>query len=125
MTDRDIFAAAALTGLMRFTIDASTPGAYVKSTKAIAADAYDIADAMLRERERHHIPDAGKMVENTTNPTMSRDTTQSEGNVPGECTVGERLVERLSLAHMLLEDNEKLRSEIATLRKLLERLPTK
>jgi hypothetical protein len=52
MTDRDTFAAAALTGLMQFRIDAATPGAYVKSTAAIAANAYDIADAMLRERER-------------------------------------------------------------------------
>lgn len=47
---RDHFAAAALTGLMQFTIDAARPGAYVKSTAAIAADAYELADAMLRER---------------------------------------------------------------------------
>lgn len=51
-TLRDTFAAAALTGLMQFRIDAATPGARVKSTAAIAADAYDIADAMLRERNR-------------------------------------------------------------------------
>jgi hypothetical protein len=50
---RDTFAAAALTGLMQFRIDAATPGAYVKSTAAIAANAYDIADAMLRERGNH------------------------------------------------------------------------
>jgi hypothetical protein len=67
---RDTFAAAALTGLMQFRIDAATPGAYVKSTAAIAANAYDIADAVLRERLR----------------TLATQATPSEGSVPGEGT---------------------------------------
>jgi len=45
-----------------------------------------------------------------TKATTIRDTTPSEG------TVGERLVERFSITHTLLEDNEKLRAEIARLR---------
>jgi hypothetical protein len=52
---RDTFAAAALTGLMQFRIDAATPGAYVKSTAAMAANAYDIANAMLRERDKQSV----------------------------------------------------------------------
>ena len=57
---RDTFAAAALTGWL-------ASQQTVISQKEMATRAYDYADAMLRERERHHIPDAGKMVENTTN----------------------------------------------------------
>lgn len=56
MTDRDYFAAAAL-----------TRGMGVLGYEQIAKSCYEMADAMLRERERHHIPDAGEMVENTTN----------------------------------------------------------
>jgi hypothetical protein len=56
---RDTFAAAALTGLLsnipRFQLG------------VIAVQAYDIADEMLRERERHHFPGLGNMVQNTTN----------------------------------------------------------
>ena len=33
-----------------------------------------------------------------------------------DATVGERLVERISLTHALLDDNERLRAEIARLR---------
>jgi len=56
MTDRDYFAAASL-----------IRGMGVLGCEQIAKACYEMADAMLRERERHHIPDAGKMVENTTN----------------------------------------------------------
>jgi hypothetical protein len=42
--------------------------------------------------------------------------------VPGEGTVGERLVERLSITQAMLDDNEKLRAEIATLREAIRRL---
>ena len=56
---RDTFAAAALTGLL------SNITRY--QLGVIAVQAYDIADEMLRERERHHIPDAGKMAEGPTN----------------------------------------------------------
>lgn len=34
----------------------------------------------------------------------------------GECTAGERLVERLSITQAMLDDNERLRAEIARLR---------
>lgn len=58
---RDTFAAAALTGLISHSIAPS------KSVAAYSQLAGEYADAMIREREQHHIPDAGKMVENTTN----------------------------------------------------------
>ena len=35
---------------------------------------------------------------------------------PNDATVGERLVERISLTQTLLDDNEQLRAEIARLR---------
>ncbi|NBW15414.1 MAG: hypothetical protein EBR82_46205 [Caulobacteraceae bacterium] len=73
MTDRDYFAAAAL-----------TRGMGVLGYEQIAKACYEMADAMLRERKRHHFPDAGKMVENTTN----RDTTPSKDSVHGEGNVG-------------------------------------
>ena len=44
MTDRDHFAAAALTGLMT--------GLTMFDLDVVAKQSYDIADAMLRERER-------------------------------------------------------------------------
>jgi hypothetical protein len=56
MNDRDYFAAAAL-----------IRGMGVLGCEQIAKACYEMADAMLSERERHHIPDVGKMVENTTN----------------------------------------------------------
>jgi hypothetical protein len=52
MTDRDYFAAAAL-----------IRGMGVLGREQIAKSCYEMADVMLRERERHHISDAGKMVE--------------------------------------------------------------
>lgn len=73
MTDRDYFAAAAL-----------TRGMGVLGYEQIAKSCHEMADAMIRERERHHIPDAGKMVKNPTN----RDTTPGDGSVQGEGTVG-------------------------------------
>jgi hypothetical protein len=75
---RDTFAAAALTGLLS--------NDYFSLGDEAAKRCYDIADAMLRERERHHIPDAGKMVENTTNhdavPEAKARTDPSESSVP-------------------------------------------
>jgi len=97
MTDRDTFAAAALTGLL-------VNGAF--NTDAVPLLAYSMADAMLRERL----------------PTPTTHPTPGEGSVQGEGSVGERLVERVSITHMLLEDNEKLRSEIASLREAIRRL---
>jgi hypothetical protein len=54
---RDTFAAAALPLCTRNG----------RNAEQISESAYKLADAMLCERGRHHIPDAGKMVENTTN----------------------------------------------------------
>jgi hypothetical protein len=48
--------------------------------------------------------------------------TPGDGSVQGEGTVGERLVERFSITHTMLDDNEKLRAEIATLREAVRRL---
>jgi hypothetical protein len=42
--------------------------------------------------------------------------------VRDEGTVGERLVERLSVTQAMLDDNEKLRAEIAKLREAIRRL---
>jgi hypothetical protein len=67
MTDPDTFAAAALTGLLPKD-DAAKPESMAPWwPEWVCAAAYRWADAMLREQERHHIPDAGKMIENTTN----------------------------------------------------------
>ena len=62
--------------------------------------------------------------ENRTNTTTNRDTTPGECSVRGEGTetVGQRLVERLSITQTLLDDNEKLRAEIARLREAIRRL---
>jgi hypothetical protein len=54
--------------------------------------------------------------------TPDTNATPGEGSVPGEGTVGERLVERFSITHTMLDDNEKLRAEIATLREAVRRL---
>jgi len=56
------------------------------------------------------------------NETPQTHTTPGEGSEHGEGTVGERLVKHFSLAHMLLDDNEKLRAENATLREAIRRL---
>jgi hypothetical protein len=52
MTDRDYFAAAAL-----------IRGMGVLGCEQIAKSCYEMADVMLRERERHHIPDAGTLTD--------------------------------------------------------------
>jgi hypothetical protein len=54
----------------------------------------------------------GKDDEKRTNTNTSLDTTPSEGSVRGEGTVGERLVDRLSITHTLLADNERLRERM-------------
>jgi len=63
---RDTFAAAALTGLI-------ASGEWPIDSEEAAHYCYRVADAMLSERDRHHIPDAGKMVENTTNHDAAPD----------------------------------------------------
>ena len=54
--------------------------------------------------------------------TSATNTTRDEGSVRGEGTVGKRLVERLSITQAMLDDNEKLRAEIARLREAIRRL---
>jgi hypothetical protein len=66
MTDRDTFAAAALSGILTKDDAAQLEKMAPWWPEWACSAAYRWADAMLRERERHHIPDAGKMVENTT-----------------------------------------------------------
>ena len=62
--------------------------------------------------------------ENRVNTTTHRDTTRDECSVRGEGTetLGQRLVERLSITQTLLDDNEQLRAEIARLREAIRRL---
>ena len=67
-----------------------------------AVSAIDLMDEAANEIERLRTP--------TTHATPA------EGSVRSEGTVGGRLVERFSITHTLLEDNEKLRAEIARLR---------
>jgi len=49
--------------------------------------------------------------------THADHTTHDEGSVHGEGTVGQRLVERLSITQAMLDDNEKLRAEIERLQR--------
>ena len=103
MNDRDTFAAAALTGLMQFRIDAATPGAYVKSTAAIAANAYDIADAMLRERgQSDRSQPIGSPAK--TNPIQPRNGTPVEGSVPGEGSVPDSRSENEPVAWAVMQN---------------------
>jgi hypothetical protein len=54
--------------------------------------------------------------------TLFEHTTHDEGSVRGDGTVGKRLVERLSITQAMLDDNEKLRAEVAQLREAIRRL---
>ena len=62
--------------------------------------------------------------EKRVNTNTNWDATQGECSVRGEGTqtVGQRLVERLSVTQSLLDDNEKLRAEIDRLREAIRRL---
>jgi len=53
--------------------------------------------------------------------TLAEQATPSEGSVQGEGTetLGQRLVERLSITQVMLDDNEKLRAEIKRLREAI------
>ena len=72
---RDTFAAAALSGILTKDDAAQLEKMASWWPEWACSAAYRWADAMLRERERHHIPDAGKMVENTTNHDAAPDAT--------------------------------------------------
>jgi hypothetical protein len=96
MTDRDTFAAAALTG---YTANSAWDDV---AASIVAEQAYADADAMLRERASR---------------TAIDHTTPSEGSVQGEGTetVFKTLVERISLTQSLLDENERLREAIRRL----------
>ena len=54
--------------------------------------------------------------------TPQAHTTHAQRSVQSEGTVGERLAERLSITQTMLDDNEKLRAEIASHREAIRRL---
>jgi len=58
------------------------------------------------------------------NETPQTHATPGQGSVHGDGTVGQRLVERLSIKQGMLDDNEKLRAEIDQLREAIRRLAT-
>jgi len=127
VTDRDTFAAAALTGLLADDGDRVDP-----AMPNFTARAYEWADAMLRERSRTGQAAAGtppqsragttsqsheESDEKRMNTNTNRDTTPSEDSVQGEFTdtVFKTLVERISLTQSLLDENERLREVIRRL----------
>jgi len=119
MTDRDTFAAAALSGILTKDDAAQLEKMASWWPEWACSAAYRWADAMLRERSRagttsqsHEESDEKRMNTNT-----NRDTTPSEGSVQGEFTdtVFKTLVERISLTQSLLDENERLREAIRRL----------
>jgi hypothetical protein len=128
---RDTFAAAALTGYNANPAWDDVPASIV------AEQAYGDADAMLCERERHHIPEAGNMVQNTTNhdavpEARARDAdrarTDKATTRPGDGTGNTPTLsesEREAIEQMLDEVSGKASAESwvpAILRNLLARL---
>ena len=74
-----------------------------------------------------HVPVASGLMEEAANEieqlrTLATHATPSVGSVRGEGTVGQRLVERVRITQSLLDDNEKLRAENASLRDAIRRL---
>lgn len=110
MTDRDTFAAAALTGLLVHAND-SIDEETLDTPSDIAYTAYQMADAMLRERDRTtHTP--------VTEPMLKEKRTEGSAVL----TDAEReAVERASIAYELLP-TAGAQQVSATLRGLLERL---
>ena len=110
MTDRDTFAAAALTGLLVHAND-SIDEETLDTPSDIAYTAYQMADAMLRERDRtNHTP--------VTEP-MAKEK-RAEGSAA--LTDAERdAVKRASIAYEVLP-TAGAQQVSATLRGLLERM---
>jgi len=133
---RDTFAAAALSGILTKDDAAQLEKMAPWWPEWACSAAYRWADAMLRERERHHIPDAGKMVENTTTHDAApeaRAQNPTTGSCPareGCCTGNTPALsesEREAIEQMLDEVSGKACAASwvpATLRNLLERLHT-
>jgi len=110
---RDTFAAAALTGLL-----ANPHDDLLASDNCYATSAYELADAMLRERGRPDRPQPVKPAD----ATPDTNTTPTEGSVQNRCTLTfeeraaiYRAEARLRTAYV--PDDE----TAATLRNLLER----
>ena len=68
-----------------------------------------------------HVPAASGLMEEAA-AEIERLRTSATNTTQGEGTVGERLVERLSITQAMLDDNEKLRAEIDQLREAIHRL---
>ena len=96
---------------------------YVVEEGSIASmDDYGILRSwLIRLRPEWESQSYAESNEKRTNTTMNRDATPSEGSVQGEGTetLGQRLVERLSITQGMLDDNEKLRAEIKRLREAI------
>jgi len=86
MTDRDTFAAAALTGLLSNN--------YFSLGDEAAKRCYGYADAMLRERERPDRPQPIKPAD----ATPDTHATPAAGSVHGECTITAEEREAIELA---------------------------
>lgn len=86
-----------------------------------AVSAIDLMEEAAAEIERLRQFDRPQPI-TPADDTSAKHTTPSEGSVHGDGTVGERLVGRLSITQALLDDNEKLRAEIAQLQEAIRRL---
>ena len=122
MTDRDHFAAAALTGLIANEGDAP-------SLSNTCAYAYRIADAMLRERTKHNagpIVPSRDTVSGVTSPPVSSGSAESQspdvsvgGGEPLDVPQPDNGLATGGLGHFLTA--EEVRAIAATLRAMLER----
>jgi len=124
---RDTFAAAALSGILTKDDAAQLEKMAPWWPEWACSAAYRWADAMLRERGRHHIPGVGKMVENTTNHDAAPEAKATKdgrtpkdadgtGNTPSEAEIDalECVVEEGRIASM--DDYGILRSWLIRLR---------
>jgi hypothetical protein len=108
---RDTFAAAALTGLL-----ANPHDDLLASDNCYATSAYELADAMLRERERPDRPQPFKPADATPDTHATPD----EGTVQDKCTL--TVEERASIKSAAIAFDREGNDISAVLRHLLERL---
>ena len=95
----------------------------VEEGRTASVDDYGILRSwLIRLRPEWESQSYEESDDKRANTTMDRDTTPSEGSVHGEGAVGQRLVERVRITQSLLDDNEKLRAENASLREAIRRL---
>ena len=96
----------------------------VEEGRTASIDDYGILRSwLIRLRPEWESQSYEEVDEKRTNTTMNRDATHDECSARGEGTetVGQRLVERLSITQEML-DNETLQAEIARLREAIRRL---